>query len=107
MRRLLALAACGWLAACAHGDSSAPPAATSSGSGRVGYVRMDELVKKHPLYGQLAQYDQNIEALNLNALVPHTLVAGPELKRQEAQLDAQLRAAAQRTDALLQQKGKA
>ena len=32
---------------------------------------MDDLVKKHPLYGQLAQYDANIEALSLNALVGH------------------------------------
>jgi hypothetical protein len=68
---------------------------------------MDDLVKKHPLYGQLAQYESNIAALNLSALVPHALAAGPELKREEQELDAQLRAAAKRTDALLQAKGKA
>jgi hypothetical protein len=67
---------------------------------------MDDLVKKHPLYGQLAQYESNIEALNLSALVPHALAAGPELKREEQQLDAQLSAAAKRTDALLAAKGK-
>jgi len=106
MRRLLALAACGWLAACAHGDSSTTPAATSSASGRVGYVRMDELVKKHPLYGQLAQYDANIQALNLTAIVPRVLAEGPDLKREEARLEAQLNAAAKRTDALLAAKGK-
>ncbi len=67
---------------------------------------MDDLVKKHPLYGQLAQYDANIAALNLSALVPHALAAGPELKREEARLEAQLAAAAKRTDALLAAKGK-
>jgi hypothetical protein len=67
---------------------------------------MDDLVKKHPLYGQLAQYDANIAALNLTAIVPHLLAAGPDLKREEARLEAQLNAAAKRTDALLAAKGK-
>ena len=67
---------------------------------------MDDLVKKHPLYGQLAQYDANIAALNLSAIVPHVLAAGPDLKREEARLEAQLDAAAKRTDALLAAKGK-
>jgi hypothetical protein len=105
-RRLLALGACGVLAACAHDGSSAPASAPATGSGRIGYVRMDDLVKKHPLYGQLAQYDSNIAALSLGALVPHVLVSGPELKREEARLEAQLDAAAKRTDALLAAKGK-
>ena len=105
-RTLLALAACGLLAGCAHGASSDATASPSPGSGRVGYVRMDDLVKKHPLYGQLAQYDENIAALNLNALVPHALAAGPELKREQSRLDGELAAAAQRTNALLVAKGK-
>ena len=107
-RTLVALAACGLLAACAKSGapSTAAPSAVPA-SGKVGYVRMDDLVKKHPLYGQLAQYESNIEALNLDALVPHALVAGPELKREEERLNAQLSAAAKRTDALLQAKGKA
>jgi hypothetical protein len=105
--RLPALALCGLLAGCAHGASTAgaTPSASAS-SGRVGYVRMDELVKKHPLYGQLAQYESNIEALNLTSLVPHALVAGPELARDEKRLDAQLKAATNRANALLQAKGK-
>lgn len=67
---------------------------------------MDDLVRKHPLYGQLAQYNANIEALNLSAIVPSVLAAGPDLKREEARLEAQLDAAAKRTDALLAAKGK-
>jgi hypothetical protein len=106
MRRLIALAACGLLAGCANGAGpAAAPSAAPSG-GRVGYVRMDDLVRKHPLYGQLAQYESNIEALDLSALVPHALAAGPELAREERRLNAELSAAAKRTDALLQAKGK-
>src|SRR5271170_6202160 len=102
--RLLALVACGVLAACAHGGSSAPTPVPSGG--RIGYVRMDDLVKKHPLFGQLAQYDANIQALNLSALVPHVLAGSAQLKAEQAQLEAQLDAAAKRTDALLAAKGK-
>ena len=105
MRAFLAVAACAALAACAHPTTTAPPSPPPA-NGRVGYVRMDELVKKHPLYGQLAQYDTNIEALDLGALAPHALAAGPELKREEAQLDAQLTAAAKHANAVLQAKGK-
>jgi hypothetical protein len=63
-------------------------------------------VKKHPLFGQLAQYDANIQALNLSALVPHVLAGSAQLKAEQAQLEAQLAAAAKRTDALLAAKGK-
>jgi hypothetical protein len=67
---------------------------------------MDDLVKKHPLFGQLAQYDANIQALNLSSLVPHVLAGSPALKVEEERLQAQLQAAAKRTDALLAAKGK-
>ncbi len=67
---------------------------------------MSDLLKKHPLYGQLAQYDTNIQALDLGGLAPHALAAGPQLAREEAQLDAQLSAAAKRTNDILQAKGK-
>jgi hypothetical protein len=102
--RLLALVACGVLAACAHGGSSAPAPVPSGG--RVGYVHMDDLVKKHPLFAQLAQYDANIQALNLSTIVPHVLADSSQLKVEEARLEAQLAAAAKRTDALLAAKGK-
>src|SRR5580658_3754819 len=107
-RTLPALVACALLAACARGGSpaSAPAAGPRRGRcGRIGYVRMDDLVKKHPLFGQLAQYDANIQALNLSALVPHVLAGSAQLKAEQAQLEAQLAAAAKRTDALLAAKG--
>jgi hypothetical protein len=104
VRRLLALAACASLAACARGASTVPPPVPSPG--RVGYVRMSDLVKKHPLYGQLAEYEQNIAALDLEGLVPHALAAGPDLERDRERLQAQLTAAAQRTNALLAAEGR-
>jgi len=67
---------------------------------------MGDLVKKHPLFSQLAQYDANIQALNLSALVPHVLTGSAQLKAEQARLEAQLDAAAKRTDALLAAKGK-
>jgi len=103
-RPLLAFAMCTLLAACAHGPSATTVNAPAAG--RVGYVRMDELVRKHPLYGQLAQYDANIEALSLSAQVPQALAAGSTLKREQNALDAQLQAAAKRTNAVLLAKGR-
>ena len=105
-RALLALAACGVLAGCGHAASSPEAVASTAAAGKIGYVRMDDLVKSHPLYSQLAQYEANITALDLSAVVPRALAAGPELKREEQRLNAQLSAAAKRTDALLQAKGK-
>jgi hypothetical protein len=96
--------ACVGLAACAHAATAPAPAA--SGNGLVGYVRMDDLVKVHPLYGQLAQYDANITALDLTTFAPQALAAGPELAREQADLNAQLSAAAKRTNDLLQSKSR-
>jgi hypothetical protein len=104
-RPLLGLAAL-VLAACARTGAPDASANAVAGSQTVGYVHMEELVKVHPLYGQLARYDQNIQALNLSTIVPKTLAAAPELARREAELQKQLEDAAKRTDALLAEKSK-
>jgi hypothetical protein len=89
------------LAACAHGSSSQPgPAA----SGTVGYVRMDELVQKHPLYDQLARYDRSIQAFDLTATAPQVARADPHLAERERALQKELHDAADRTSKLLGQK---
>lgn len=106
MRRLLALAACALLAACARSGAAAPQVAVSPAAARVGYVRMDDLIKKHPLYAQLAGYERSIAALDLSSLVPHALVAGSALDRDRQRLQAELKAAAKRTDELLNGKGR-
>lgn len=70
----------------------------------VGYVRMDDVVKSHPLYGQLAQIDNNIDALGLRALAPAVPLTGAELTRQTNELNQQLENARQRANKVLQQK---
>jgi hypothetical protein len=94
------------LAGCSSTNGPQAAATAAPGKQAVGYVRMDELVKVHPLYGQLSRYDQNIAALNLSAIVPRTLAAAPDLARREAELQHELEVAAKRTDALLAQKSK-
>jgi hypothetical protein len=105
-RLCLALGVLCALTACAKTEPAPPHAVpeTATAGARVGYVRMDEVIKHHPLYGQLAQYEENIEAFDLRASVPHALGTGQNVAKQEAQLEAELRAAATRTNTLLAQK---
>jgi hypothetical protein len=90
------------IAACGHGGSS--PNAAPSGSGKVGYVRMDELIQKHPLYDQLARYDRSIEAFDLTSVAPRAVAADPQLRAREAALTKALNDAADRTKKLIDQK---
>jgi len=92
------------VSACAK--SSTQPVAIASGPGSVGFVRMDELVKHHPLYGQLAQYNDSIAALNLAAMVPRIAKPDAAIAKQEAQLQKELNDAADRTKKLLDEKSK-
>ncbi|HEY0394025.1 MAG TPA: hypothetical protein VGD01_05975 [Candidatus Elarobacter sp.] len=100
LRRLAAAAALGALAACGHGQSQSG----SAGSGAVGYVRMDDLVKKHPLYDQLARYERSIQAFDLTSTAPQVARNDPQLVQREAALQKELRDAADRTQKLLGQK---
>ena len=102
-RALAASLVCLALAACAHGSSSRPgPGA--SGSGAVGYVRMEELVQKHPLYDQLSRYDRSIQAFDLTATAPQVAQTDPHLAERERALQKELHDAADRTTKLLGQK---
>ena len=74
---LVLLSACG---------KPAPPASSMSGGGAVGYVRMDELVQKHPLYDQLARYDRSIEAFDLDSTVPRVVPGDAEMRAREREL---------------------
>jgi hypothetical protein len=99
---LAALAAAAVLAACGHPTASGVTNAPTSGT--VGYVRMEELVKKHPLYDQLSRYDRSIEAFDLSAAVPRVAAADPHLREREKELEKELNVAADRTKRLLDQK---
>ncbi|HVM97591.1 MAG TPA: hypothetical protein VMT89_14450, partial [Candidatus Acidoferrales bacterium] len=89
------------VAACSRGAQGSG----QGGSGSVGYVRMKDLVTKHPLYAQLSKYDEDIAALQLRAVGGTQVAAtGSDLKRQEAELQRELSDAANRTRDLLKQK---
>jgi hypothetical protein len=70
----------------------------------VGYVRLADIVKKHPLYGQLSQIDSNIDALSLRALEPAVPKTGAEIARETVELNTELRAAQARANQQLQQR---
>ncbi|MBV8354764.1 MAG: hypothetical protein JO101_05560 [Candidatus Eremiobacteraeota bacterium] len=100
---LAAVALAGLCAGCAKppaASTSAPPAR----GGKVGYVRMDELIKDHPLYPQLAQTERSIDALNLRSLGPGAAETGADLAKQDAELQRELNDASARAKKLLDQK---
>jgi Outer membrane protein (OmpH-like) len=101
MRRAALLAAA-MLASCAHPSTSTTT--TVPGSGTVGYVRMEELVQKHPLYEQLARYDRSIDAFDLTETAPRAVAADPGMRAREKALEKELNDAADRTKRLLDQK---
>src|SRR6266404_4091169 len=71
----------------------------------IGYVRLEEVLKKHPLYQQLSQIDDSIDALGLRSLgagaVPHT---SKQIAVQTKELNAELKAAQDRANGILRQK---
>lgn len=100
---LLAIACALAMVSCAKpAQQAAAPA--PSGVGKIGYVRMQELMKVHPLYPQLAQTERSMEALNLRALGPESAKTGSDLSKQDAQLQNELSQASLRTKKLLDQK---
>src|SRR5271156_4297464 len=83
------------VAACSHAASTGGSAIP--GSGRVGYVRMDELVKVHPLYSQLARLTDDVQALQLRSLGAELASSGVDIRREEIELQHELDAAAAET----------
>ncbi len=66
-----------------------------------GYVRIDEVVKHHPLYGQLSQLDDAIAAINLQSVARHVPLTGAQIASQTAALNRELRAAQIRANKIL------
>ncbi|HEY4439236.1 MAG TPA: OmpH family outer membrane protein [Candidatus Elarobacter sp.] len=102
MIRRAALLAAAALASCAHGTGTT--STVVPGTGAVGYVRMEELVQKHPLYEQLARYDRSIDAFDLTETTPRAVAVDPTLRGREKALEKELNDAADRTKKLLDQK---
>ncbi|HKU68351.1 MAG TPA: OmpH family outer membrane protein [Candidatus Baltobacteraceae bacterium] len=88
------------LAACAHAPKPDDPNVRG-----IGYVRIEDVIKVHPLYPQLSQLQDSIDALNLKALgasaVPRTAA---QIAQETKELNSELKAAQDRANAILRQK---
>jgi hypothetical protein len=69
-----------------------------------GYVRLDEVVKHHPLYPQLSQIDDAIASINLSAAAPRVPLSASQIAKQTSILNGELRAAQDRANKILAQK---
>src|SRR5271170_7999829 len=95
--RILSCVAIVALAGCAPNVHSA----TIRGAG---YVRIDEVVKHHPLYGQISQLDDAIAAIDLQAAGPQVPLGASQIASQTAQLNRELHDAQVRANKILAQK---
>lgn len=94
---MLAVLAAGWLAGCGVNVHSESVRGT-------GYVRLDEVVKHHPLYPQLSQLDDAIAAINLQFAAPQVPRSAQQIAQQTSELNKELRAAQERANKILAQK---
>lgn len=69
-----------------------------------GYIRLDDVVKHHPLYAQLTQLDDAIAAINLQVVAPQVPLNAKQITAQVAVLNRDLRAAQDRANKILAQK---
>ena len=70
----------------------------------VAYVRVDEVIKHHPLYPQVQQLENAVAAINLEATMPHAPLSPAEIAQQTQVLNKQLKDAQDRANAIIQQK---
>ncbi len=94
------------ISSCASGValSACAPNVHSAAIRGTGYVRLDDVVKHHPLYPQLSQLDDAIAAIDLRYTAPHVPLGAKEIVAQTMQLNRELRAAQNRANAILSQK---
>jgi hypothetical protein len=70
----------------------------------VAYVRVDDVIKQHPLYPQLKQISDAIDAINFEATLPHAPLTPAQIQAQTEALNKQLQDAQSRANAIIQQK---
>lgn len=70
----------------------------------VAYVHMEDVVKKHPLYPQLAQLDDAIAAINLAAAAPHVPLSATQIAAQTKELNREMQEAQDRANKILADK---
>ena len=91
------------LTACSRGAVTGPTGTKQSGV--MGYVNMDALVKKHPLYGELEKLDADMQALQLKSLDANMpRASGADLAREEKNLQKELNDATNRAKKALKDK---
>ncbi|MGB6985714.1 MAG: OmpH family outer membrane protein [Candidatus Aquilonibacter sp.] len=70
----------------------------------VAYVRVDDVIKHHPLYPQLAQLNDAIEAINFEVAMPHAPLTPAQIAQQSKDLNAQMQAAQNKAQAIISSK---
>ena len=85
------------LAACA-------PNVHSSAIRGAGYIRLDDIIKHHPLYGQLSQLDDAIAAISLQAVPRQVPLGASQIAAQTKELNRELGDAQVRANKILAQK---
>lgn len=83
---------------CSHVDVNSPQIRGMA------YVRVDEVLKHHPLYKQLSQLDDSITAINLEAAGPRVPRSAAEVAAGVKQLNQQLHDAQERANKAIAQK---
>ena len=87
------------------GGCARTPAPNDPSVRGIGYVRVDDVLKTHPLYPQLSQIQDAIDALGLTSLGPGAVPrTQAQLAQQTRELNRELAQAQQRANAILQQK---
>lgn len=95
----LALAALA-VAGCAHQPSADDPKVRG-----IGYVRVNDVLKKHPLYPQLSQIQDAIDGLGLKSLGPNAVPRSQsQIAQQTKELNRELQQAQDRANGVLRQK---
>jgi hypothetical protein len=88
---LAAAALCG----CSHVDVH------SNAVRGVAYIRVDDVIKHHPLYPQLEQLNNAIAAINFEAALPRAPLTPAQIAAQTKELNGQLQAAQSRANAVI------
>ncbi|HEY1977078.1 MAG TPA: OmpH family outer membrane protein [Candidatus Baltobacteraceae bacterium] len=84
--------------------SGCGPNVHSSSIRGIGYVRVSDVVKHHPLYSQLSQLDDAISAIQLKASTPHVPLSASQIAAQTKELNAEMQAANDRAGKIIEQK---
>jgi len=77
------------------------------GAEAIGYVRMDDLVKKHPLYPELSRLDDDMQALQFKQLAASGAAPSlppDQLRKEQAEINKEFAAATERAKAALKAK---